>query len=64
MPPIHVSHFVLLSFSDALATFVIDQVTTNVKHRVRTTGLEHQGQTSNSDSDQNRGLTCIFSSPR
>ena len=37
-------------------------ITTNVKHRVRTTGLEHQGQTSISDPDQNLGFTCIFSS--
>ena len=39
-PHIHVSHFVLTSFSDALVTFVSDQVTTNVKHRVRTSGSE------------------------
>ena len=37
-------------------------ITTNAKHRVRTTGSEHQGQTSISDPDQNRGFTCIFSS--
>ena len=37
-------------------------ITTNVKHRVRTTGLEHQGQTSISDPDQTFGFTCIFSS--
>ena len=37
-------------------------ITTNVKHRVRTTGLEHQGQKSISDPDQNLGFTCIFSS--
>ena len=37
-------------------------ITTNVKYRVRTTGLEHQGQTSISDPDQNLELTCIFSS--
>ena len=47
-------------FSDALVTFVRDQAT-NVKHRVRTTGLEHQGQTSISDPIQNLGFTCIFS---
>ena len=61
MPLIHVSHFVLKSFSDALVMFVSDQVTTNVKHRVRET-LKHQGQTSISDPDQNLGFTCIFSS--
>ena len=37
-------------------------ITTIVKHRVRTTGLEHQGQNSISDPDQNLGLTSIFSS--
>ena len=37
-------------------------ITTNVKHRVRTTGSEHQGQNSISDPDQNLGFTCIFSS--
>ena len=37
-------------------------ITPIVKHRVRTTGLEHQGQNSISDPDQNLGLTCIFSS--
>ena len=62
MPHIHVSHFVLTSLSDALVTFVSDQVTTNVKHRVRTTGSEHQGQNSISDPDQNLGYSCIFSS--
>ena len=36
-------------------------ITTNVKHRVRTTGSEHQGQNSISDPDQNLGFTCIFS---
>ena len=36
-------------------------ITTNVKHRVRTTGLEHQGQTSISDPDHYLGCTCIFS---
>ena len=35
-------------------------ITTNVKHRVRTTGLEHQGQNSISDPDLNLGFTCIF----
>ena len=62
MPHIHVSHFVLTSFSDALVTFVINQVstiTTNVKHRFRTTGSEHQGQNSISDSDQNLGFTVL-----
>ena len=34
----------------------------DVKHRVRTTGSEHQGQNSISDPDQNLGFTCIFSS--
>ena len=33
-----------------------------VKHRVRTTGLEHGGQNSSSDPDQNLGFTCMFSS--
>ena len=37
-------------------------ITTNVKHRVRITGLERQGQNSISDPDQNLGFTCIFSS--
>ena len=65
MPHIHVSHFVLTSFSDALVTFFRDQVTsitTNVKHSVRTTGSEHQGQTSISNPDFNLGFACIFSS--
>ena len=35
-------------------------ITTNVKHRVRTTGSEHQDQNSISDPDQNLGFTCIF----
>ena len=35
-------------------------ITANVKYRVRTTGLEHQGQNSISDPDQNLGFTCIF----
>ena len=33
--------------------------TTNVKHRVRTTESEHQGQNSISDPDQNLGFTCV-----
>ena len=37
-------------------------ITTNVKHRVRTTGSKHQGQNSFSVTDQNLGFTCIFSS--
>ena len=37
-------------------------IITNVKHGVRTTGLEHQGQNSISDPDQNLGFTCNFSS--
>ena len=37
-------------------------ITTIVKYRVRTTGLEHQGQNSISDPGQNLGLTCILSS--
>ena len=37
-------------------------ITTNVKHRVRTTGVEHQGQNSISDHDQKLKFTCIFSS--
>ena len=37
-------------------------ISTSVKHRVRTTGLEHKGQTSFSDPGQNLGFTCIFSS--
>ena len=57
MPLIHVSHFV----SDT-RDVVSDQFTTPVKHRVRTTGLEYQGQNSISDPDQNLGFTCIFSS--
>ena len=36
-------------------------ITTNVKHRVRTTGSEHQGPNSISHPDQNLGFTCIFS---
>ena len=36
--------------------------TTIVKHRVRTTGLEHQGKNSISDLGQNLGFICIFSS--
>ena len=35
---------------------------TIVKHRVRTAGLEHQGQNSISDPDKNFGFTCSFSS--
>ena len=35
-------------------------ITTIVKHRVRTTGSEHQGQNSISDPDQNLGFICIF----
>ena len=35
-------------------------ITTIVEHRVRTTGLEQQGQNSISDPDQNLGFTCIF----
>ena len=59
MPHILVSHLVL--------TFVSDQVTittkcTNVKHKVRTIGLEHQGQNSISEPGQSFGFTCIFSS--
>ena len=37
-------------------------ITTNVKHRIRTTESEYQGQNSISDPDQNLGFTCIFSS--
>ena len=37
-------------------------ITTIVKERVRKTGIEHQGQNSISDPDQNLGLSCIFSS--
>ena len=37
-------------------------ITTIVTHRVRTTGLEHQGQNSISDPHQNLGLACFFSS--
>ena len=37
-------------------------ITTNVKHRVRTTGSELQGWNSISDREQNLGFTCIFSS--
>ena len=37
-------------------------ITTIVERRVRTAGLEHQGQNSISNPDQNLGLTCIFSS--
>ena len=60
MPLIHVSHFVLTSFSDALVTSLATK--SIIKHRVITTGLEHQGQNSISDPDQNLGFTCIFSS--
>ena len=55
----------LTSFFDALVTFVsesyVTSIATNVKHTVRTTGSEHQGQTI-SDPDQNLEFTCIFSS--
>ena len=37
-------------------------ITTNIKHRVKTPGSEHQGQTSISDPDQNLGCICILSS--
>ena len=37
-------------------------ITTDVKHRVRTTGSEHQGQNSIYDPDQNLGFSCVFSS--
>ena len=37
-------------------------ITTIVKHRVRTTGSEHQGYNSISNPDQNLGFTGIFSS--
>ena len=42
----------------------VTSITTNIKHRVRPTGSEHQGQTSISDPDQNLGFTCIFSSDK
>ena len=35
-------------------------IKTIVKHNVRTTWSEHQGQNSISDPDQNLGFTCIF----
>ena len=35
-------------------------ITTNVKDRVRTTGSEHQGQTSISDPDQNLRFGLVF----
>ena len=35
-------------------------ITTIVTHRIRTTGLEHQGQNSISDPHQNLGLACFF----
>ena len=61
--PYTYDRFFFLSFSDALVTFIYDlSITTNVKHRVRTKGSEHQGQTGTSDPDQNLGFTCIFSS--
>ena len=37
-------------------------ITTNVKHRVRTTELEQKGYNGISDPDQNLRFTCIFSS--
>ena len=43
-PHIHVSHFVLTSFSDALVTFVSDQVTCCTLQPVLSTGSEQQGQ--------------------
>ena len=61
-PHIHVSHFVLTSFSDALVTFVSDQVTWRPLRPMLSTGSEHQGQNSISDPDQNLGFSCIFSS--
>ena len=36
-------------------------ITTIITHKVRTTGLEHQGQNSLSDPHQNLGLACFFS---
>ena len=35
-------------------------ITTNVKHRVRTTGSEHQGRNSISDPDQILDLLVLF----
>ena len=50
MPHIHVSHFVLMSFSDALVTFVSDQVTCCPLQPVLSTGSEEQqGRKSGSD---------------
>ena len=61
-PHIHVSHFVLTSFSDAFVTFVSDQVTRRPLQPMFSTASEHQGQNSISDPDQNLRFTCIFSS--
>ena len=61
-PPIHVLHFVLTSLSDALVTFVSDQVTWRPLQPLLSTGSEHQGQNSISNPDQNLGFICIFSS--
>ena len=66
MPLIHVSHFVLTSFSGALVTFVTDQVTRRPLQPILSTGSEQQGQnirvrTVFSDPDQIFGFTCIFS---
>ena len=44
MPHIHISHFVLTSFSDALVTFICDQVTQRPLQPMLSTGSEQQGQ--------------------
>ena len=62
MPHIHVSYFVLTSFSGSLVTFVSYLVTRHPLQPMLSTGSEHQGQNSISDPHQNLGFTCIFSS--
>ena len=62
MQHIHVSHFVLTSFSDALMTFVRDQVMRRPFQPMLSTGSEQQGKNSIFDPEQNLGFSCIFSS--
>ena len=60
-PHMHVSYFVLTPFSDALVTFVSDQVTWSPLQPMISTGSKQQGQNI-SDHDQNLGFTRIVSS--
>ena len=59
MPHIHVSHFVLTSFSDSLVKIVSEQVTSPLQPML-STGSEHQGRTSISDPVQNLDLLVFF----